>query len=93
VTSWLLPLAVVAGSLVLTYVCCLRPMRRGRTPMGIAQSSDAACCRGPADTNLDRAVKQASAKLEQLRAEQAQQASLGAPTASNPPDARAREPH
>lgn len=54
-----LPVAVLVGALAMTYICCLRPMRRGQ-----------ACHLStlPAEAELDRALSQARQELERLRA-------------------------
>ena len=58
-TSLWLPAGIIAASLALTYFFCVRPMRQGHVGTRVAQSS--------AERELDLAVRQARADLEQLR--------------------------
>lgn len=38
--QWLVPAGIAAGSLALTYIVCLRPMRRGHCMLATVSSSD-----------------------------------------------------
>ncbi len=68
-TSWLLPVGILAASLILTYLCCLRPMRHGRFSMSAANTSTGRCCaRSGSGTDLDEAVNRARAELSDLTA-------------------------
>lgn len=60
-TDLLLPAGIIAASLAMTYFCCVRPMRRGHCAGQGLQHS--------ADNELDRALRQARADLEKIRAE------------------------
>ena len=61
-SGWLLPVAVLVTSLTLTYLFCLRPMRRGervRAPHG-----------QPADADqLDANLARARSEIERLHAD------------------------
>lgn len=67
-SQWLLPVTVSVAAIVVMYVFCLRPMRRGR-----CHASSQAAGRGPgADRDhqdLDRALAAARRDLEALLAE------------------------
>lgn len=61
-SGWLLPVAVLVTSVALTYLFCLRPMRRGRC--GSAPS------RQTADADqLDADLARARIQLDRLRAD------------------------
>ena len=63
-SEWLLPAAVLAAALALTYLFCVRPMRGGACLNASVASAPSA---GEAD--LDRALQQARDELHRLRAE------------------------
>ena len=60
-TEWLLPLAVTAASLSMTYFFCLRPMRKGHCGAGQQPAAR--------PEQLDRDLNQARNNLDSLRAE------------------------
>ena len=69
-TSWLVPAGIVAGSLILTYLCCLRPIRdRHLSLNGAKRSSDRCCTGSSADTDLDDALNRARSELAHLTSE------------------------
>ncbi len=83
-TEWLLPVGVAATALVLTYLMCLRPMRRGHCPAaGVhAHAATHRHSRGGND-ELDGALERARAEVARLQARHDRQAHLPAtpPTA------------
>lgn len=76
-TEWLLPLAVTAASLSMTYFFCLRPMRKGHC--GAGQQLQHPATR---PDQLDHELNQAKIDLDNLRAESS------APTSRRPPQGR-----
>lgn len=58
-SEWWLPGGVAVAALVLTYLFCVRPMRRGRCAMPAAGSNSAA--------DLDRDLAEARTELTRLR--------------------------
>lgn len=81
-TDWLLPVGVATAALVLTYLFCLRPMRRGQCSAGAVQARAGArrgCGEREAE-DLDRALERARADLARLRAEHDAVAPTAAPS-------------
>lgn len=69
-TEWLLPLAVTAASLSMTYFFCLRPMRKGHCGAGQQRATR--------PDQLDHKLNQARIDLDSLRTKSS------APTPSRP---------
>jgi hypothetical protein len=64
-TAWLLPIAATVASGLLTYWCCVRPMRRGHYD---TTSATHGCCPPPiTNSDLDEQIAQARAELSRLR--------------------------
>lgn len=59
-STLLIPMAVATAAIVLTWFCCLRPMRRR------AGTSINACC-APASQPTDELIQSAREELSQLR--------------------------
>lgn len=75
-SEWVLPIGVTLAALTLTYLFCIRPMRRGgghQATVG-GQTAPAACCAAgdanrSADQDIDQALERARAELARLDSE------------------------
>jgi len=67
VSEWLLPAGVAIAALALTYLFCLRPMRRGYCSAGTNRVAGGAEAGHTEDS--DRALRHARTELARLRAE------------------------
>lgn len=61
-SGWWLPVLTLIGAIGLTYLLCLRPMRRGRCGLRAAHAAS------PEDRALDRQLREARAEYARLRA-------------------------
>lgn len=64
-TEWLLPVAVSVAALALTYLFCIRPMRRGRCH-GMSHPSTAADGANSEARDLERALEGSRSELAEL---------------------------
>ncbi len=75
-TSWLLPIGATALAAVVTYWCCVRPMRKDHH--GTAPLAARGCCPpSQAAEDLGEQIKQTTAERDRLRAESPSQGEPG----------------
>lgn len=66
-SQWLLPVAVSLAALTLTYLFCLRPMRRGHCLHGAPTTASRPSAAQAEADDLDQALIRARAELARLR--------------------------